>query len=105
MAGKSPGTGNRELREIGIFFFASPVGVVDPREFPGDEIKNISDFPKIPLCVIFSHRLFQTVGRFRRPLSDGRVSYYAGNIACDISGITRKSTAENPIGAADFLIS
>ena len=30
--------------------------------------------------------------------------YYVGNIACDISGITRKSTAENPIGAADFLI-
>ena len=30
--------------------------------------------------------------------------YYVGNIACDISGITRKSTAENRIGAADFLI-
>ena len=30
--------------------------------------------------------------------------YYVGNIARDISGITRKSTAENPIGAADFLI-
>lgn len=30
--------------------------------------------------------------------------YYVGNIACDISGITRKSTAENPIGVADFLI-
>ena len=29
--------------------------------------------------------------------------YYVGNIARDISGITRKSTAENPIGAADFL--
>ena len=29
--------------------------------------------------------------------------YYVGNIVCDISGITRKSTAENPIGAADFL--
>ena len=31
--------------------------------------------------------------------------YYVGNIVCDISGITRKSTAENLIGAADFLIS
>ena len=31
------------------------------------------------------------------------VFYYVGNIARDISGITRKSTAENPIGAADFL--
>ena len=31
-------------------------------------------------------------------------SYYVGNIACDISGITRKSTAENRIGAADFLM-
>ena len=30
--------------------------------------------------------------------------YYVGNIAGDISGITRKSTAENPIGVADFLI-
>ena len=29
--------------------------------------------------------------------------YYVGNIACDISEITRKSTAENRIGAADFL--
>ena len=34
----------------------------------------------------------------------GFLFYYVGNIACDISGITRKSTAENPIGAADFLI-
>lgn len=32
------------------------------------------------------------------------IFYYVGNIDCDISGITRKSTAENPIGAADFLI-
>ena len=30
--------------------------------------------------------------------------YYARNIAGDISGITRKSTAKNLIGAADFLI-
>ena len=34
----------------------------------------------------------------------GFLFYYVGNIACDISGITRKSTAENLIGAADFLI-
>ena len=36
--------------------------------------------------------------------TEGDFVYYVGNIACDISGITRKSTAENPIGAADFLI-
>jgi len=29
--------------------------------------------------------------------------YYAGNIAGDISGITRKSTTKNLIGVADFL--
>lgn len=28
--------------------------------------------------------------------------YYVGNIACDISYITRKSTAENQTNAADF---
>ena len=37
--------------------------------------------------------------------SADRFFYYVGNIARDISGITRKSTDENRIGAADFLIS
>ena len=39
----------------------------------------------------------------KRRGAEDRFFYYVGNIACDISGITRKSTAENPIGAADFL--
>ena len=41
-----------------------------------------------------------------KTLSKGSISifYYVENIACDISVMTRKSTAENRNGAADFLI-
>ena len=33
-----------------------------------------------------------------------KIFYYAEHIACDISGMPKKSAAENPIGAAGFLI-
>lgn len=39
----------------------------------------------------------------KNPVFDTGIVFYFGNIACDISEITRKSTAENRIGAADFL--
>jgi len=45
--------------------------------------------------------LFENNGRWG---SIALFCYYVGNIAGGIAGITRKSTAENPIGGADFLI-
>ena len=43
--------------------------------------------------------------RYRLLRGGGTVYFcYSGNIDCDISGITRKSSAKNRIGEADFLM-